>query len=430
MPRVESSIMPAEASVSPPILAAAISRATAVVITRPLLGDLLRGAGLLGVWLAAIAVGLQLGWYPYQLGDYVYLGVLCATAVGLCRPFPIIGLVVVGVATAWPTWVFDVTELRVVPLVIAVFFATSAGPRLRVTVPLLLVFTILTVLPLGVWYIWRDIFEYEGSSFFYYIDPSTRLLAAIVVLAAYVLGISVFAQRRSLATLRERNAELVRLREVDAARIAAEERTALARDIHDVVAHHVSAMVIRAQAADRVADTRPEELRETVRWISANGREALTAMRQVVRVLRADGDSGAERSPGDFVTSLVDVITRVRDTGIDVRESIPAGLALSTVLQAVVLRVVQEALTNTMLHSDAVTVDVSLRTLGDSIEVMVHDDGSPDSGGSESDGGNGLRGMTERVHAVGGTLTTGRFDREGWTVRAMLPAAAAELVSA
>jgi len=60
----------------------------------------------------------------------------------------------------------------------------------------------------------------------------------------------------------------------------------------------------------------------------------------------------------------------------------------------------------------------------------VHDDGSPDSGGGESDGGNGLRGMTERVHAVGGTLTTGRFDREGWTVRAMLPAAAAELVSA
>ena len=422
--------MPTDARVSPSGPAAAWSRVVAAFAARPLFGDLLRGVLLLVTWMTAIAIGLQLGWYPYQVGDYVVLGVICATAVALCRPFPLVGLIVVGVATAWPTWVFDAAELRVVPLVVAAFFATAGGARLAITAPLALAFTGLAVLPLSIWEQWRNVFDYEGLFFLYYIDPSTRLLAAVVVFAAFLLGISVFAQRRSLDALRERNAELVRLREVDAARIASEERTALARDIHDVVAHHVSAMVIRAQAADRVADSRPEELRETVRWITANGREALTAMRQVVRVLRADGENGAELSPADFATALASVITRVRDTGIDVRESIAETVTLSTIQQAVVLRVVQEALTNTMLHSDASVVDVSLRAVGDSIEVMIHDDGSPGSGAGESDGGNGLRGMNERVHAVGGTLTTGRFDRSGWTVRALLPVTRPELVSA
>ena len=420
--------MPA-ASVSPPRLAAVRSRAAAVFTARPVLGDLLRGVCLLVAWLAAIAIGLRMGWYPFQVGDYVYLGLICATAVAVCRPFPLIGLVVVGVATTWPTWQFDVPELRVVPLVIAAFFATSGGARLAVTAPLILVFTTLTVLPFGIWYVYRDAFEYEGLAFLYYFDPSTRLLAAVVVFAAFVLGISVFAQRRSLATLRERNAELVRLREVDAARIATEERTALARDIHDVVAHHVSAMVIRAQAADRVAARRPEELRDTVRWIAVNGQDALTAMRQVVRVLRADGDTVAELSPADFAAALEKVITRVRDTGIDVRESIATDVVLTTVQQAVVLRIVQEALTNTMLHSNASAVTVSVRVVRDSIEVLVQDDGSPDAIVAESDGGSGLRGMSERVHAVGGSLVTGRLDREGWTVRAMLPVTRAELVA-
>jgi signal transduction histidine kinase len=384
----------------------------------PILADLVRALVLLVLTLGGMGVALDLGWYPMVFANYVVVAVLCAVAVLLCRLLPVTGLVVVGLVTIWPGWYFEAPELRLIPVAIAAFLASSNGLRLRVAAPLVAVPVVVTSLSLTVVWSWG---ASAAASYLSYYDPSTRILTAIVAVGALLLGNAVGLQRRSVATLRQRNAELERLREADAARIAAQERTALARELHDVVAHHVSAMVIRAQAADRVADSRPDELRDTVRWIAGSGQEALTAMRQVVRVLRADGATPPPTS-ADFDAALHDVVTRVRDTGLAVRESVTLDGPLPAVQAGAVLRILQESLTNVLLHSDATEVQVGVRTVDGWIEVRVDDDGTGQPGAEPgSGGGSGLPGMRERAEAVGGSLDAGRFGRAGWSVRALLP---------
>ncbi|GAB2450969.1 signal transduction histidine kinase [Conyzicola lurida] len=397
---------------------------------RPLVRDALRAAALLAAWLLAILLALRLGWYPFQLESYIYLGVITALALLLCRRWPLVGLVLVGIASVWPAWYFDVPELRIVPLVVAGFIAAASGLQLRIAAPVVVVSVVLTVVPSFMWGV-----DYTGETAWVletlvYSDPSTRILAGLVAIGAMLLGASVHAQRRTVASLRERNAELERLREADAARIVAEERTAIARDIHDVVAHHISAMVIRAQAADRVADTRPEELRDTVRWIAGTGQDALGAMRQVVRVLRSDTGAPALMAPADFAAALDAIVGRVRDTGLVVEVAIDPDLDLTTLQQAAVVRIVQEGLTNVMLHSDATAARIALGARDRSIELRIDDEGSEASAVSSSGGGSGIRGMRERAEAAGGTLVAGRLNGRGWTVLVRLPEPSRELVRA
>jgi signal transduction histidine kinase len=408
----------------------------AALFARPIVRDLLAGALLLGLWNVAIAVALRLNWYPSYVEEYIALGVLCAVAVGFGRTLPLPTYLVVGVATAWPDWLFDQPELRVLPLIVAVYLATAHGLRPRLAVPLTLVFLVFTLVPTYVLEIgWESGLDYLFIELAYY-DPSLRLLAGIIVLAAMLLGAAAHRQRGAVETLRRRNVELQQLREADRARIAAEERTALARDIHDVVAHHVSAMVIRAQAADRVADTRPDELRETVRWIGTSGQEALTAMRQVVRVLRADSTSAAPLAPADFAVALEAVLTHVRSTGLHVDATLDLQQSLTAGQESTVLRIVQESLTNVMLHSGASAVTVYLRSRADEVWLRVEDDGGAPGAVARIDpavlasGGSGLRGMRERAEALGGTFSAGPLDGRGWLVEALLPHAGATAVRA
>src|SRR5690606_19934068 len=224
---------------------------------------------------------------------------------------------------------------------------------------------------------------------------------------------------RTVAALRRRNDELARLRRADAARIAAEERTAIARDIHDVVAHHVAGMVIKAQAADRVAESRPEELRETVRWIAASGQEALTAMRQVVRVLRTGDEPVA--TP-EFADSLASIVDRVRGVGLDVAVEAPAELRLERAQQEVLLRIAQESLTNVMLHSSARAVTLAVAADAGGVSIIIEDRGEPVVGRLlRRGGGFGVDGMRERAHSLGGTLDAGPRPDGGWRVAARLP---------
>jgi signal transduction histidine kinase len=406
------------------------SRVTSAYSRWPVIGHVLQGLLLVVVWMLVILISLQLRWYPADVGDYEALGILAGLAVAVCRFAPLPGLLLVGVLTSWPPWYFEVTELRVIPIVIAAFLSTAAGARLLVVVPSTVVFVVLTNLPSWVWSEDPPLLESLSNFFQYMEDPSTRVLSALVVAGAVLLGYAVRVQRRNVETLRERNAELMRLRAADIARIAAEERTTLARDIHDVVAHHVSAMVIRAQAADRVADSRPEELRTAVRWIAGDGQEALAAMRQVVRVLRGDSDAAAPLTPADFASSIDEIVRRVRTTGLEVNEAIAPGLELSAMLQSTVVRIVQEALTNVMLHSDASSVRISLAPREESIELRIDDDGSDDPRPvvSASGGGSGIRGMRERAEAAGGSLVSGRVTARGWTILARLPAGAGVLL--
>jgi len=209
---------------------------------------------------------------------------------------------------------------------------------------------------------------------------------------------------------------------VDAAR--RDERLELARELHDVVAHHVAGIVVQAQAARLVAARRPETLEPTLAAIEAAGTDALAAMRRVVGLLRDAGDAAVlTHSPED----LADLVGRFAGHGPAVRLRVPDDGQASWPpgVASTVYRVVQEALTNVVLHAPAaaeVTVTVEHGPSG--ITVEVADDAPADRSAPSwfgRGGGYGLVGMRERVEAVGGRLRAGSGQDGGWVVRAEVP---------
>ncbi|MFC0624542.1 histidine kinase [Kribbella deserti] len=264
-----------------------------------------------------------------------------------------------------------------------------------------------------------------------YIDLSLFVAAAALVGGMVLLGASSRRRRSSLILLEQRNAELVRLRVVAAERAAAAERTRIARDLHDVVSHHMSAVVIRAQAADRVAEQRPEELREAVRWIAASGKEALTAMRETVRVLNtASSADAADTAPVPDLADVVRMGDRLKAVGIDVTMDLPPRPGeLTSATQVTAVRIIQEALTNVMVHSRATSARVSWHSEPDGELLTVDDNGRTGppppnvlaTAKRENGRGNGLIGMRERSAACGGTLSVAPSPLGGWRIQAWLP---------
>lgn len=412
-----------------PSLASIRDRLGRLVHRRPARG-LIAGALFYALWLAAIAGAVGVGWLPIELGPFFALGALAAAAFVLCDMWPLPGLILIGAGSAWlAETALDFPGLTVVPLLIGSAIATARGLSLLWAALVAGLFGLLTILPLDT-YLWFDdrgpIFMFDNLAYY---DPSSRILSAAVLVSALLLGAAAHRQRLSVERLRERNAELVRLREVDAARVAAEERTTIAREIHDVVAHHVSAMVIRAQAARRVAESDPGELKESVSWIAENGQSALSAMRDVVRVLRpVDTDRLSPRgdAAGSFLDALESIADRVRAAGFPVELSVPNGEAYSTAQELAILRITREALTNVMLHAEGATTTVGVSTSPTEVVLSVENDkpaASEPSGvvGEVSPGGTGIRGMRERAEALGGDLSAGPTPAGGWLVEARLP---------
>ena len=207
-----------------------------------------------------------------------------------------------------------------------------------------------------------------------------------------------------------------------------DERLELARELHDVVAHHVAGIVVQAQAARIAAAKRPETLDATLAGIEAAGNDALAAMRRVVSLLRDDGGT-AGRSPGP--EQLTDLVGRFASHGPAVRLSLPGGdlPAWPPEVAATVYRIVQEALTNVILHApDAASVSVSVGDGPAGVAVEVADDAprraAGDSRWDAPVGGHGLTGMRERAEALGGTLQAGPGPDGGWVVAATLPLSA------
>jgi signal transduction histidine kinase len=219
---------------------------------------------------------------------------------------------------------------------------------------------------------------------------------------------------------RDRRASLAsRERDLIAREAIVEERARIARELHDVIAHNVSMMVVQAGAERRVLDDEQAATREVLETIEQIGRAALTEMRRLVGMLRTDAPDTLAPQPGlDDVPALV---TQIREAGLPVelsiegeRRALPAGIELSA------YRIVQEALTNTLKHAGRAHAQVCVRYGPDSLELEIVDDGSA---GSEraSGGGHGLVGMRERVALYGGRLDAGRRDEGGYAVHVLLP---------
>ena len=250
-------------------------------------------------------------------------------------------------------------------------------------------------------------------------DWSRVLFALFVVAGTTFLGALVREQRR--------------LRGVESQKVVVEERTRIARELHDVVAHHVSAIVIRAQAAERLAPGRPEVAVEAVRWIADAGKEALTGMRHAVQVLReADGDRAVElASRGDRAVELAPqptladlrgIVERLAPVGLDVEIALPGPLpAVDPQVELAAVRIAQEGVTNALRHAEARRAVVRVAEEAGQLVVAVDDDGRSGKAPALSASGHGLRGMAERAAACGGRLDIVRSDLGGWSVRATLP---------
>lgn len=236
----------------------------------------------------------------------------------------------------------------------------------------------------------------------------------------WFVGDQLRQRRTEAAELHAKGARLEREREEAYQRAAADERARIARELHDVVVHSVSVMVVQAAAAGRVLDTDPERAREAVRSIELSGRDALAEMRRLLGVIRKGAPDEAPLAPQpglEHLGALVEVVHRAGlDVDVDVDlggHSVPPGVDLSA------YRIVQEALTNTLKHADARHVRVTVRRRDDELEVEVSDDGKS---AEQADGrGHGLIGMRERVAFFGGDFSAGRRGEGGFIVRARFP---------
>ena len=199
-----------------------------------------------------------------------------------------------------------------------------------------------------------------------------------------------------------------------------DERLELARELHDVAAHHLTGIVLQAQAARIVARKRPDELDGSLAGIEGAGSEALTAMRRVVGLLR-DADDAASAKPGP--EQLSDLVGRFDGTGVPIALRLPEQPQVwPPEVTSTIYRIVQEALTNVSRHAPhARGVSVTVEQGAESVRVEVADDGPPATSRYPRRGGYGLIGMRERVEALGGTLSAGPRPGAGWSVLATVP---------
>ena len=239
-------------------------------------------------------------------------------------------------------------------------------------------------------------------------------------LLAWVLGDSMRYRRGYYAALEDRAARLEAERDAQAKVAAAAERARIARELHDVIAHHVSVMVVQADGASYALAADPKTAQTALAAISSTGRQALTEMRRLLGVLRTAGDQAA-LAPVPGLGELRELLDQARAAGLAVTYTLTgAPRELPEGAELAAYRVVQESLTNTRKHGGlAASAAVTLRYEPDGLTVEVTDDGMATPAGDG--GGHGLAGMRERIEMYGGTVQAGPLPRGGFRVLARLP---------
>ncbi|MBE1584700.1 sensor histidine kinase [Nonomuraea angiospora] len=249
---------------------------------------------------------------------------------------------------------------------------------------------------------------------------SEHVVVAVVLVAVWGAGRSLRLRRAYLDELKDRAERLERARAADTRAARAEERSRIARELHDVVAHHVSVMTVQAAAARRVLASDPDLAREALSAIEHTGRMAMTEMRNIVGVLRTD--ARAELGPQPGVQDLPALVEQMREAGLPARlvvegepRPLPAGIDLAA------YRLAQEGLTNSLRHAGAgAKAVVTVRHDPRELDVRVEDDGLGAAGVSRRSG-HGLVGIRERVALYGGILNIGPLPGGGFEVRARFP---------
>jgi signal transduction histidine kinase len=241
----------------------------------------------------------------------------------------------------------------------------------------------------------------------------------VAFVAALAFGLYQKSRHAYVEQTHEWAGRLERERELLNQQAAAEERMRIARELHDVVAHNVSLIVIQAQALAQTAHERAA--RETADTIADLGRDAMSEMHRTLELMRADG-AADERRPQPALDDLGPLLERTHSAGLNVElsvsgtpRSLPAGVQLSA------YRIVQEALTNAIKHSGSDRASVDLRYGADGLELQIVDHGAGSQRPGLPHAGHGLLGMRERVALFGGTLDAGPLQDRGYRVLATLP---------
>jgi signal transduction histidine kinase len=252
---------------------------------------------------------------------------------------------------------------------------------------------------------------------------SSSSVPALLLGIAFAAGDNTRTRRQYLTTLERRAADLEREQNQRAALAVAAERAHITRELHDVVAHGISVMVVQAQGAAAALQRHPERTADALTNVIDTGRTSLAEMRRLLDIARREPGEGPQLAPQPGIGALPTLIDQLRDTGMPVRLRVegspvplPAGVDLSA------YRIVQEALTNTLKHAGtgaSATVRLAFQTT--QLEIDVADNGRGPWTGVPAGDGNGLRGIAERVGALGGSLQAGPRTGGGFAIHVLLP---------
>ena len=326
-------------------------------------------------------------------------------------PIPVFGWVV---ATAIAAGLWDKHLIDGLALLIALYTVAALRPR-RSALACAGVLELAVVIGLVL---------FAGGDWWY-----DAIFLSGMIAAAIGLGLYSAARRAYLAELHDRAERLEREKDQQAALAAAAERARIAREMHDIVAHHLTVMTTLAEAAIAASATSPERANDVMRSVAATGRRALADTRKLLGVLRQrpgqdpDQDPDQALQPVPDLAQLDTLIEQVRSAGLDTSLEIrgqtpdmPAGVQLA------VYRLIQEALTNTLKHGGAsARARVRLSFEPGELLVDVDDDGSGSTAPAPAGVGGGLPGMAERIRAYGGDVRAGPRQPAGWAVSARLP---------
>jgi signal transduction histidine kinase len=264
----------------------------------------------------------------------------------------------------------------------------------------------------------------------YYGDADTRgQITSWIAMAAVVLGVWALGERRRtralyVAQLEARAAQLERDRDREAKLAVTAERTRIAREIHDVVAHGLSIMIVQADGGLYAADAAPEQAKKALATIADTGRDALAEMRTLLGLLKTDAPAYDDRPrPQPGVSQLPELVANVREAGMDVEMVVHGTVReLPALLGLTAYRVVQEALTNGLKHAGPGAKATVELTYGEAeLTILVADDGHGAAAAAPDQPGHGLSGMRQRVSVTGGTVTAGPRAGGGYQVLARLP---------
>ncbi|WP_420365407.1 histidine kinase [Curtobacterium sp. L3-7] len=383
-------------------------------------------------YFVGLAVALHLAWYPQGLPGYVFFGVAAAVAAATCVRWPLETLTNLTAFTAYVCLAPLPEEMyglyvrppeALVPLALVTFLMISNGGPVFAPAATFGTLSVLTIVP------WKDVVQLVAErrpwSEAALIDSGTDrsvLLGELIGCALVVLvAVMLRRQRRVTAQLAEQNRELTRLQAATIAHAAERERTRVAREVHDEVAHHVAALVIHAQSSLRIADRDPGQLVDAMRVVAEGGQDVLARIRSVVRVLRVPPETAPVL--GSLADELLALAERIRAIGYDVDSTVTVRGEVPERERTAVLGIVQESLTNVMLHSSARTICITVQEQQWSWTIDVTDPGpKQERFPTVPRGGSGIPSMRERVGTFGGTLVAGPTeDGSGWSVSATIP---------